>query len=71
MTMSVQNPSVPFGAFEIFQFTNKRFAIVELIKNWGGKRATRKALSQMTVSQLEDIGVSGGYRGDKSYRFNR
>ena len=54
--------AAPFGAFEIFEFTNKRTSFLGFIRTWLDARATRKELAKLTVSQLEDIGLSGAAR---------
>jgi uncharacterized protein YjiS (DUF1127 family) len=61
MTMYATN-TVPFGAFEIFEIANKRASFVTAFANWNAKRATRKALSNLSVSQMEDIGLNGAGR---------
>ena len=58
MTITATN-TVPFGAVEIFELTNKVEVIIANVRDWAAKRATRKALAQLTVSQMEDIGLDG------------
>jgi uncharacterized protein YjiS (DUF1127 family) len=61
MTLYATN-SVPFGAFEIFEIANKRSSFATAIAKWNAKRKTRKALAELTISQMEDIGLNGAGR---------
>ena len=58
MTMSVSTPKAPFGAFEIFQLANKPSALMNSVLNWNAQRSARKAMAHLTISQMEDIGLS-------------
>lgn len=60
MTITATN-TVLFGAFEIFEQTNKRAPILSLLRDWNDRRTTRKAMARLSVSQMEDIGMTAGY----------
>ncbi len=70
MTMYATN-SVPFGAFEIFEIANKRPTLVTAILDWANKRATRKALAKLSVSQMNDIGLNGAGTVSVQVHFGR
>jgi len=58
MTVVTANP-VPFGAFEIFQMTNKKPSLLTVLRGWVDVLTTRRVLAHLTYAQMEDIGLNG------------
>ncbi|MFT4715788.1 MAG: hypothetical protein ACI861_002006 [Paracoccaceae bacterium] len=70
MTITATN-TVSFGAFEIFELTNKKANLLASLRNWTQVRATRKVLSKLSVTQLDDIGLDGAGLVSSPVHFGR
>lgn len=52
--------TAPFGAISIFRAVQGISSIFGMIADWNDARITRKALSQLTDRELDDIGLCRG-----------
>jgi len=48
----------PFGAVTVFRAVSALSTLLEGFGEWNSQRATRKALSKLSVHELNDIGLS-------------
>ncbi|MGR3621215.1 DUF1127 domain-containing protein [Pseudophaeobacter sp.] len=56
--MTTANIHAPLGAVSILHFVDGIFNVKSALVEWNEARQTRKALSQLSAAQLEDIGLT-------------
>ncbi len=58
MTFAVTNTQAPLGAVAILRVVDSILNLKNAAVAWNEVRLTRKALSRLSVEQLEDIGLT-------------
>lgn len=56
--MTTANLHAPLGAVSVLRFVDGIMNFKTNLVEWNESRQTRKALSQLSAAQLEDIGVT-------------
>ncbi|MGR3761283.1 DUF1127 domain-containing protein [Roseobacteraceae bacterium NS-SX3] len=56
--MTTANLHAPLGAVTVLRVVNAFYGMKSAIAEWNESRVTRKALSKLTDTQLDDIGLT-------------
>jgi len=56
--MTTANIHAPLGAVSVLRLVDTFYHLRDNLVEWNESRQTRKALSQLTAAQLEDIGLT-------------
>jgi Domain of unknown function (DUF1127) len=55
---SIPNRPVPLGSVGIFSVVSGAESLARRFADWRSRRATRKQLSRLSATQLQDIGLT-------------